>query len=99
MNSLKRMTGFACLKFMVTSFFFSLFASPAFADGFSKAESLLDKVKTGLGSLSLVVVTIAIFWVGYKVLWGGSTIRECTPIIIGAIIIAGAAEIASMLVN
>lgn len=70
-------------------------ASPAFADGFSKAETLLEKVKT----VSLVTVTIACLWVGYKVLFGGSTIRECSPIIIGAIVIASAAEVASMMVN
>ena len=73
-------------------------ASPAFADGFSKAETLLEKVKTGLSGLSLVTVTIACLWVGYKVLFGGSTIRECSPII-GAIVIASAAEVASMMVN
>lgn len=38
-------------------------ASPAFADGFSKAETLLQKVKTGLSGLSLVTVTIACLWV------------------------------------
>ncbi|MGK3611083.1 TrbC/VirB2 family protein, partial [Escherichia coli] len=42
------------------------------ADGFSKAETLLEKVKTGLSGLSLVTVTIACLWVGYKVLFGGS---------------------------
>ncbi|MGK3611206.1 TrbC/VirB2 family protein, partial [Escherichia coli] len=41
----------------------------------SKAETLLEKVKTGLSGLSLVTVTIACLWVGYKVLFGGSTIR------------------------
>lgn len=74
-------------------------ASPAFADGFSKAESLLEKVQTGLSGLSIVTVTIACLWVGYKVLFGGSTIRECSPIIIGAIVIASAAEVASMMVG
>ena len=44
----------------------------AFADGFSKAETLLEKVKTGLSGLSLVTVTITCLWVGYKVLFGGS---------------------------
>ncbi|TRR33108.1 TrbC/VirB2 family protein, partial [Salmonella enterica] len=56
-------------------------------------------VKTGLGGLSLVTVTIACLWVGYKILFGGSTLRECAPIIIGAVVIASAAEVASMMVN
>lgn len=77
----------------------ALFAVPAFADGFSKAEGLLEKIKTGLSGLSIVTVTLACLWVGYKVLFGGSTLRECAPIIIGAIVIASAAEVASMLVG
>lgn len=77
----------------------SLFAVPAFADGFSKAEGLLEKIKTGLSGLSIVTVTLACLWVGYKVLFGGSTLRECAPIIIGAIVIASAAEVAPMLVG
>ncbi|MDT3268704.1 TrbC/VirB2 family protein [Pseudomonas amygdali pv. morsprunorum] len=72
---------------------------PAMADGFTKASTLLEKVSTGLLALSLVTVTIAVLWVGYKVLFGGNTLRECAPIIIGAILIASASEIARLLVN
>lgn len=43
----------------------------AMADGFTKAQGLLDKVSTGLLALSIVTVTIATLWVGYKVLFGG----------------------------
>lgn len=83
----------------VMTMFAFLFATPAFADGFSAAEGLLEQVKTGLSGLALVTVTLACLWVGYKVLFGGSTLRECSPIIIGAIIIASAAEVASMMVG
>lgn len=72
---------------------------PAMADGFSKASSLLDKVSTGLLALSIVTVTIAVLWVGYKVLFAGNTLRECAPIIMGAILIASASEIARLLVG
>ncbi|WP_340617411.1 TrbC/VirB2 family protein [Xenorhabdus entomophaga] len=83
---------------LLTMFAF-LFATPAFANGFSAAEGLLEKVKAGLSGLAVVTVTIAVFWVGYKVLFGGSTLRECAPIIIGGIVIASAAEVASMMVG
>ncbi|WP_122232291.1 TrbC/VirB2 family protein, partial [Pseudomonas syringae] len=53
---------------------------PAMADGFTKASTLLDKVSAGLLGLSLVTVTIAVLWVGYKVLFVGNTLRECAPI-------------------
>lgn len=77
----------------------SLIATPAFADGFSKAETLLESVESGLSGLALITVTLATLWVGYKVLFGGSTIRECSPVIIGAIVIASASEVASMMVS
>lgn len=72
---------------------------PAMADGFSKASTLLEKVSTGLLALSIVTVTIAVLWVGYKVLFAGNTLRECAPIILGAILIASASEIARLLVG
>jgi len=71
----------------------------AMADGFTKAGTLLDKVSTGLLALSIVTVTIAVLWVGYKVLFAGNTLRECAPIIMGAILIASASEIARLLVG
>lgn len=72
---------------------------PAMADGFSKASTLLEKVSTGLLALSIVTVTIAVLWVGYKVLFAGNTLRECAPIIMGAILIASASEISRLLVG
>lgn len=72
---------------------------PAMADGFTKAGTLLDKVSSGLLGLSIVTVTIAALWVGYKVLFQGNTLRECAPIIIGAIIIASASEVARLMVG
>lgn len=59
-----------------------------------KAKSLLDKVAEWLR-----YVSIAILVVGYKVLFGGRTIQECTPIIIGALIIASASEVAQLLMS
>lgn len=72
--------------------------SPAFAV-FQKGQKLLEKIELGLRGFAVTVVTIAVMWVGYKVLFGGSTLRECSPIIIGGILLAGAAEIAGLLVK
>lgn len=72
---------------------------PAMADGFTKASTLLEKVSAGLLGLSIVTVTIAVLWVGYKVLFAGNTLRECAPIIIGAILIASASEVARLMVG
>ena len=71
--------------------------SPAYAN-FQKATSLLKKVEAGLRGLSVTTVTIATIFCGYKILFGGCTVREMAPTIIGGIVIAMAAEVARMLV-
>lgn len=84
----------------MTSCLSMIIASNAFAaGGLDKANTLLQKVVEWLNYLSIAVVTIAILVVGYKVLFGGQTIRECSPIIIGAVIIASASTIASLLMG
>jgi len=75
-----------------------LSAQTAFCLELTDTKALLDNVQGALKALSAVTVTIAILWVGYKVLFGGQTLRECAPIIIGAILIAGASEIAGLLI-
>lgn len=75
--------------------FYSLQSSSA---GFDKAKTLLESIVSALTGISLITVTLATLWVGYKVLFGGRTLRECAPIIVGAILIASASEIAKILV-
>lgn len=73
---------------------------PQFAlAGFEKANTLLQAFSTGLSGLSLGTVTLGATWVGYKVLFGGSTIRECGPVIIGSAIIASASQVGAMLTS
>ena len=71
-------------------------ASPAFA-AFTKAGTLLKKFENELKALSLVTITLATMYVGYKILWNGSTFRDLWLVIVGAIIIAAAPQIAKML--
>lgn len=73
-------------------------AAPA-SGGLEKVNTLLDNIVNWFKYAAVAVVTIAIFVVGYKVLFGGQTIRECAPIIIGAVLIASAAAIADLLVG
>lgn len=81
---------------------FAIFLIPTLsfgAGGLDSAENLLDTVSGWLTALSAVTVTIAILIVGYKITFGGQTIRECTPIIIGAVLIASASSIAGLLLG
>lgn len=85
------------LFFLIALVFFP--DTAAAAGGLSKAKHLLETVSDWLTALAVVTVTIAILVVGYKVLFGGQTIRECTPIIIGGLLIASASEIAALLMK
>jgi type IV secretion system protein VirB2 len=62
-------------------------------------ESTLGKIQTALRTLSVVTVTLAFLYVGYKILFGGSTFKEVAPVIIGALIIASCSEAARLLVG
>ena len=69
------------------------------AGGLAKTKKVVDRVSEWLQYLAIGIVTIAIFIVGYKVLFGGQTVRECAPILIGCAILGGASEIASLLLG
>ncbi|MDQ1228449.1 type IV secretion system protein VirB2 [Pantoea ananatis] len=60
------------------------------ADGFTKANSLMENVSTGLYSLAAATITVATLIVGYKVLYNKQALSDCSNIIIGGIIIASA---------
>ncbi|WP_103648631.1 TrbC/VirB2 family protein [Campylobacter concisus] len=84
---------FACIAFFV------FVPDLAYCAGLGSAEKLLTKVSEWLKYLAVATVTVAILVVGYKVIFGGQTIPECSRIIIGAILIASASTIASILLG
>lgn len=73
-------------------------ATPALADGFAKANELMAKISTGLHGVAAITITVAVVWVGYKVLWNGQSLKDCGNIIIGAILIISGAEFAALFV-
>jgi type IV secretion system protein VirB2 len=60
-------------------------------DGFVKANAGLNKWVIGLGSLAVSTVTLCIMWIGYKVLFDGKQLGDMRDVIIGGILISGAA--------
>ncbi|MGL5384332.1 MAG: TrbC/VirB2 family protein [Serratia sp. (in: enterobacteria)] len=75
-------------------------ASPAFAaDGFQRANTIMEKISTGLHGLAAITITVAVIWIGYKTLWNGESLKSCGYIIIGGILIGGGAEIAALLMG
>lgn len=82
------------------AYLFSLtLGNAAFAQGLTKVNKIMENVSTALQAAAVITVTVAVFWSGYKIVFGGSTFREIAPILIGGIVIGSAAQIASMLVG
>lgn len=56
----------------------------------------LGTVSVVLNSISVVVVTIAIIFTGYKVAFAHARISEVAPVLIGAVLIGAASQIAKI---
>jgi len=87
------------MKTIRTIILFAVLTSLANAGGLDKVGGLMEKLETALNSISLVTITVAFLYVGYKIIFGGSSFRDMSAVIIGALVIAGAAELAKMLVG
>lgn len=73
---------------------------PAFAaGGLDKVNTFMDNVLAVLQGVSLVVVTIAIMWAGYKYLFKHADLAEAGKILAGGLLIGGAGELASYLLS
>lgn len=77
----------------------AVLSSPAMADGFTKANGLLEKVASGLEGLAIATITIAALIVGYRTLFDGHALKDSKNIIIGGVVIASVSEIASLLMS
>lgn len=66
--------------------------------GLGTANKLFENIATALKGVGAIILTIAVMVAGYKIMWGGSTVRECAPFIVGGIILGSAAYIASLIV-
>ena len=79
-------------------FALALFAMPASAQ-ITKVNTVMTNVQSMLIGISIIVVTIALLWVGYKMVFQHAKWSEVSNVIIGAIIVGGAPGIAAWLVN
>ena len=68
-------------------------ATPALADGFQRANTVMQKVSTGLHGLAAITITVAVIWIGYKTLWKGESLSQC------GILIGGGSEIGALLMS
>ena len=88
------------MKKVITLATFLTASAGAFAaGGTANVTTLFDTIKTTMEAVSLIVVTIAVMWAGYKVLFQGNQLQEVAKPLLGGIMIGAAGWIAALLVN
>ena len=73
-------------------------ATNAFAQGFDKINTTVTNVQAILVTISIAVVTIAIIWAGFKMIFQGARLADVANVLIGGTLIGGAAAFASYIV-
>ena len=75
----------------------------SFADTFSetgkKACTFISNIHSILNLMSVTVVTVAIIFAGYQIAFAHKRLSDVAPILIGGLLIGGAATIAGWFVN
>jgi len=71
----------------------------AIAQGFDKINTTVTNVQTILVTISIAVVTIAIIWAGFKMIFQGARLADVANVLIGGTLIGGAAAFASFIVT
>jgi type IV secretion system protein VirB2 len=71
----------------------------ALAQGFDKINTTVTNVQTILVTISIAVVTIAIIWAGFKMIFQGARLADVANVLIGGTLVGGAAAFASYIVS
>jgi type IV secretion system protein VirB2 len=83
------------MQTFIVAFMMSLgFITPAFAQ-LQKAQSTMNNVQVFLAGLSVTVVTIAIMFAGFKMIFQHSKWSEISNIVMGSMFIGGASGFAA----
>jgi type IV secretion system protein VirB2 len=78
----------------------SILISPlARAQGFDKINTTVTNVQAILVTISVAVVTIAIIWAGFKMIFQGARLADVANVLIGGTLVGGAAAFASFIVT
>ncbi|MGR6830984.1 TrbC/VirB2 family protein [Aliivibrio wodanis] len=85
--------------FCLLAFGLALFPELAHAGGLDKLDDFMNNLVGILRGASIATVTLAVMWVGYKVLFTDWDVKEIGKILAGALLIGGAAEIARYFVS
>ena len=69
------------------------------ADGFDKINDTVTNVSAILVTISMAVVSIAIIWAGFKMIFQGARLADLANVLIGGTLIGGAAAFVSYIVS
>jgi type IV secretion system protein VirB2 len=69
------------------------------AQGFQKINTTVSNVNAILVVISVAVVTIAIIWAGFKMIFQSARLADVSNILMGGTLIGGAAAFAAFIVN
>ena len=83
----------------VTLIIATLLPRLALADGFDKINTTVTNVNAILVTISIAVVTIAIIWAGFKMIFQGARLADVANVLIGGTLVGGAAAFASYIVS
>ena len=70
----------------------------AMAQGFDKVNTTVTNVNAILITISIAVVTIAIIWAGFKMIFQGARLADVANVLIGGTLVGGAAAFATFIV-
>lgn len=77
----------------------ALSVAAAQAQGFDKVNTTVTNVQQILVLISVAVVTIAIMWAGYKMIFQEARLQDVANILLGGTLIGGAGAFAAFIVN
>ena len=77
----------------------ALLSRPALAQGFDKINTTVSNVNAILVTISVAVVTIAIIWAGFKMIFQGARLADVANVLIGGTLVGGAAAFAAFIVD
>lgn len=90
-------------KFKITlQAFMALCALTVSSDAFcqlTNATGKLTELSTWLAGIGLTIFTIALMYVGYKMVFAGAAFRDVLNILIGGFLVGGAAGLASFVAS
>jgi len=75
-----------------------LILAPEAYAGLAAGTTMLTTIVTWLNGFAILITTVAIMWTGYKVMFKHAQFTDVAAILIGGLLIGGAAAIAAILV-